>query len=43
MFGGQCAYLAEFYGKPGDRSFPDYSELEIITTDPHTGEKPWWV
>ena len=39
MFGEQCAYLSEFYGKPGEPSFPDYFELEIVTFAKENGWK----
>lgn len=31
LFGEQCAYLLRFFGKPGDKSFPDYHEPEMVT------------
>ncbi|MEM8718148.1 MAG: hypothetical protein AAGE84_02410 [Cyanobacteria bacterium P01_G01_bin.39] len=39
LFGGQYAYLPMSFSKPGDRSFPDYSELEMVTFAKENGWK----
>ncbi|MEO0926151.1 MAG: hypothetical protein AAFY63_09800 [Cyanobacteria bacterium J06643_13] len=31
LFGEQCADLSQSFGNPGDKSFPDYHEPEIVT------------
>ena len=37
LFGEQCAYLPLFFGRPGERSFPDYHEPEIVTCAKENG------
>jgi hypothetical protein len=39
LFGGKCYNLPDYFGNPGDPSFPKYSELPIVTEAKEHGWK----